>query len=177
MADGSLDFDIPLQEIAEFRNQMDEIDRSAQNISRSLVSGLKSALVDGKSLESVFKQIALSASSRLLNSALQPLEKAAGSFFDSIIPFAKGGVVSSPALFGMGHGIAGLMGEAGAEAILPLARGSDGRLGVKSAENGQTSMPVVQITVNAQDAESFRRSEAQVSAMVARAVGRGRRGL
>jgi hypothetical protein len=31
--------------------------------------------------------------------------------------------------------------------------------------------------VTAQDAESFRRSEAQVSAMVARAVGRGRRGL
>ncbi|WP_420411273.1 phage tail tape measure protein [Roseibium sp.] len=177
MTDRSLEFDIPLQEIADFRLQMEDIDRSAQNISRSLVSGLRSALVDGKSLESVFKKIALSASSRLLNSALQPLERAAGNLFDTILPFAKGGVVTAPTMFGLGNGASGLMGEAGAEAILPLARGADGRLGVRSAGRGQTPMPAVQITVNTQDAESFRRSEAQVSAMVARAVGRGRRGL
>ena len=67
------------------------------------------------------------------------------------------------------------MGEAGAEAILPLARGSDGRLGVQTGRAQQ--MPPVQVTVFARDVESFRRSETQVSAMVARAVGRGRRGL
>ncbi|OJJ09168.1 phage tail protein [Alphaproteobacteria bacterium AO1-B] len=177
MTDRDLDLDVPLADLEEFRTKMMEIDRSAQNISRSLVGGLKSALVDGKSLESVFKKIALSASSRVLNSALAPLEKAAGSLFDTIIPFAKGGVVGAPALFSMGNGVSGLMGEAGPEAILPLARGADGRLGVRFAEGGRSPMPAVQVNVTSQDAESFRRSEAQVSAMVARAVGRGRRGL
>jgi tape measure domain-containing protein len=47
-----------------------------------------------------------------------------------VIPFAKGGVVNRPTLFPFARGT-GLMGEAGAEAILPLARGRDGNLGVR----------------------------------------------
>lgn len=43
--------------------------------------------------------------------------------------FAQGGIVDAPTLFPMKSG-AGLMGEAGAEAIMPLQRGADGRLGV-----------------------------------------------
>jgi lambda family phage tail tape measure protein len=43
--------------------------------------------------------------------------------------FAKGGVVNSPTVFPMADGI-GLMGEAGPEAIMPLSRGKDGKLGV-----------------------------------------------
>jgi phage-related minor tail protein len=66
-----------------------------------------------------------------------------------------------------------MAGEAGAEAILPLARGADGRLGVQGG--GQAT--VVHVNVTTPDADSFRRSEAQVTAMLARAVGRGRRGL
>jgi len=46
--------------------------------------------------------------------------------------FASGGVVSSPTLFPMANGGTGLMGEAGAEAIMPLRRGSNGRLGVEA---------------------------------------------
>jgi phage-related minor tail protein len=68
----------------------------------------------------------------------------------------------------------GLAGEAGAEAVLPLARGSDGTLGVKSEARAPM---VVTFNVTAADADSFRKSEAQVTAMLARAVGRGRRGL
>lgn len=51
-----------------------------------------------------------------------------------IMPFAKGGIVTSPAIFPMANG-AGLMGEAGPEAIMPLKRTSSGELGVK-AEGG-----------------------------------------
>ena len=47
----------------------------------------------------------------------------------NLIPFARGGVVSVPTLFPMANGM-GLMGEAGPEAIMPLRRGADGRLGV-----------------------------------------------
>ena len=50
----------------------------------------------------------------------------------NVIPFAKGGVVGSPTTFGMSKGRTGLMGEAGPEAILPLARGDGGKLGVQA---------------------------------------------
>ncbi|NVK33687.1 MAG: phage tail tape measure protein [Rhodobacteraceae bacterium] len=184
-----------------------EVNRSAVKFSASLSSGLKSALVDGKSLEGVFRQIALSMSSRLLNASLAPLEQLAGKAASSlgnalgnglsnlvsrdapVTPFAKGGVVASPTYFGLsgasgpgGTSGLGVAGEAGAEAILPLARGPDGRLGVAGGGQGAgrrtgAGGPKIQINVATRDAESFRRSEAQVSAMVARAVSRGRRGL
>ncbi|MGC0123072.1 phage tail tape measure protein [Providencia sp. 2024EL-00811] len=101
----------------------------------------------------------------LTNMALVQTMKAAGgyfgggfgSFISSIVPNAKGGVydspglssysgqiVSSPTLFAFAKG-AGLMGEAGPEAIMPLTRGSDGSLGVRvlgleNVQNGSTSI-------------------------------------
>ena len=62
----------------------------------------------------------------------------------------------------------------GPEAVLPLARGPDGTLGVRS---GAAQPIAVTFNVTTADAESFRKSEAQVTAMLARAVARGRRGL
>ncbi|RLC97583.1 MAG: phage tail tape measure protein, partial [Chloroflexi bacterium] len=64
--------------------------------------------------------------------ALGVTASAKGNAFDSgnVVPFAKGGVVNTPTLFPMAKG-AGLMGEAGPEAVMPLTRGSDGKLGVK----------------------------------------------
>jgi hypothetical protein len=49
--------------------------------------------------------------------------------------YAYGGIVNKPTLFPMANGM-GLMGEAGAEAILPLRRGSNGKLGVESSSGG-----------------------------------------
>jgi len=49
--------------------------------------------------------------------------------------YAYGGIVKKPTLFPMANGM-GLMGEAGAEAILPLRRGSNGKLGVQSTGGG-----------------------------------------
>ena len=54
----------------------------------------------------------------------------------NVIPFASGGMVSSPTVFPMSRGRTGLMGEAGPEAIMPLRRGSDGRLGVQATGGG-----------------------------------------
>ena len=51
----------------------------------------------------------------------------------SIKPYAKGGVVAGPTVFPMAGGDMGLMGEAGPEAIMPLKRGADGKLGVEVA--------------------------------------------
>ena len=80
--------------------------------------------------------------------------------------------MSSPSYFPMG-GHLGLMGEVGPEAILPLRRGADGRLGVAAAGGGGGINVVFNVT--ATDAASFRKSEAQVSGMLARAVSRGAR--
>lgn len=49
----------------------------------------------------------------------------------------SGSVVSRPTLFPFANGI-GLMGEAGAEAVLPLRRGPNGKLGVQAGGSGVT---------------------------------------
>jgi phage-related minor tail protein len=54
-----------------------------------------------------------------------------GAFENGVQKFAYGGVVSQPTNFAMAGGRLGLMGEAGPEAILPLHRGPDGKLGVR----------------------------------------------
>ena len=62
----------------------------------------------------------------------------------NLIPFAKGGVVHRPTVFPMATG-AGLMGEAGPEAVMPLERDSHGRLGVVASGGG---MEAPSVTVN-----------------------------
>lgn len=59
-----------------------------------------------------------------------------------VLAFAGGGVVNSPTLFPMARG-AGLMGEAGPEAVLPLKRGADGKLGVGAGGGGGGTTVVV----------------------------------
>jgi lambda family phage tail tape measure protein len=54
----------------------------------------------------------------------------------------SGQIVSSPTMFAFAKG-AGLMGEAGPEAIMPLTRGSDGKLGVQSSGAGGTQVQVI----------------------------------
>jgi TP901 family phage tail tape measure protein len=65
--------------------------------------------------------------------------------------FAKGGIVDSPTIFPFQNGI-GLMGEAGAEAILPLTRTSTGELGVKTNGGGNNGV-VVNVQVVKGDSE------------------------
>lgn len=87
-----------------------------------------------------------------------------------VMPFAKGGVVSGPVAFPM-RGGTGLMGEAGPEAILPLARGPDGRLGVRG---GGGAVNVV-MNITTPDVQGFRRSQGQIAAQMGRALARGHR--
>jgi lambda family phage tail tape measure protein len=63
---------------------------------------------------------------------------------NGIQKFARGGVVSRPTMFPFANGI-GLMGEAGPEAIMPLKRGRDGRLGV--AGGGGVNVGEINISV------------------------------
>ena len=65
------------------------------------------------------------------------VENAKGNVFarNKIFPYASGGVIDKPVIFPMARGM-GLAGEAGPEGILPLKRGSDGKLGVINQGGG-----------------------------------------
>ena len=64
---------------------------------------------------------------------------------NKIVPYKMGGIVDKPVIFPMANGM-GLMGEAGPEAIMPLKRGSDGKLGVVAQGGGST---IVNVSVDA----------------------------
>jgi phage-related minor tail protein len=170
--------------------------KSAEGFGRSLTDALAKGVVEGRRFEDVLKSIGKSLVTSSLKAALKPVELGIASLFQQgfeglfkaappfasggvfgegrVRPFAEGGVIASPTYFPMAGGL-GLMGERGAEAIMPLSRGPDGKLGVRG---GQGASPVsVTVNISTPDVEGFRRSEAQVSASLARAVSRGRRAL
>ena len=171
MADAFDDF---RRELGDSTVELERIEDLAQGVSRSLSNAFRGAVIDGRSLNSVLSQVARSFADIALKAAFKPLGTLVGgaveSLFTSAKPFAKGGVIAAPTFFPHGRGM-GVAGEAGPEAILPLARGSDGRLGVAGG-GGAVS---VTFNVTASDARSFVASEAEVSAMLLRAVRRGAR--
>ncbi len=183
----------------QFDQAMDALNNSTKDFGRVFSSTISRAITSGKGFEDTLRSIGQRFADLALNQALKPLENifsnllgsavgavgggigipgfAKGGLFanQSLVPFANGGVVSSPTPFGFGQRL-GVMGEAGPEAIMPLKRGSDGKLGVASATSSGNAMNVV-FNVNANDAASFKRSEGQITAMLARAVSRGQRNL
>ncbi len=178
---------------SSFRAELNQIGGLAEDFGRAMTGALTSAATSGRGFKSVLQSLGQSLSRLALNAALKPLQDGLsggiGSLFQRILPFAnggvigapmqtpfaRGGIVASPTLFPLGGRATGLAGEAGPEAILPLARGRDGRLGVRTAEAGGAT--TINFNVTATDADSFRRSETQIAAMVNRAVSRGQRNL
>ena len=159
-------------------------------ISQSLGSAFDRVILRGENLSDVLRDVALQASRSVFDAALDPIadgigsiaSNALGSLFaaangavvagGNVRPFARGGVVSGPTAFPLTGGM-GLMGEAGPEAILPLSRGADGRLGVSAGAGGA---PIsVTVNVSTPDARSFQRSEAQIAGVMSRALARARR--
>ena len=176
---------------APFAAALADLNDLSRSFGTQLTGALRSAVVSGKDLDDVLRGLALNLAGSALNMGLAPLQSMAGSLMSglfgglgSVMPFAKGGVpgratpfadggvVASPTYFSFGQSL-GVMGEAGAEAILPLRRSSDGRLGV-AAEGGGGGMSIV-FNVSTPDAGSFRKSEAQIAGLLARAVSRGSR--
>lgn len=164
----------------------------AGTFSGGLKAGLKDALRGGDRLSDMLRGFAGTVSNKAFHSAVDPvtdhlggalakglsglvgaiLPFADGAAFSQgrVMPFASGGVVSGPTHFPMRGGV-GLMGEAGPEAIMPLARGPDGRLGVR----GQGGDVRVVMNISTPDVEGFRRSEGQIAAQLGRVINRGQR--
>jgi len=171
------------RELTDVSLELERIGDLADGVARSISTAFRGALVDGKSFKSVLGDIARSFADIALKAAIKPLGDMVGGLvgnlfagtnpaLGNVTPFAKGGVIATPSYFPLGRGGTGLAGEAGPEAIMPLARGPDGRLGVAGGGGAVN----VTFNVTASDARSFAASEAEISAMLLRAVKRGTRG-
>jgi phage-related minor tail protein len=166
---------------------------SANGFAGAMARAFSQAAVGGRQFDDVLKSLALRLSNLAVAAAFKPLASGivgglnqllAGLFSGSggglaaamgaVKPFAAGGVIAAPTYFPLRTGGLGLAGEAGPEAIMPLARGPDGRLGI--AMSGGSGAQVT-IHIATPDVESFRRSENYITGQIARAVARGQRVL
>lgn len=168
----------------------DALTRSVTTFANAMSKAFAQATTGGKQFDDVLKQLALKLSNLAVTQAFKPVGKSIGDLLGgvssgtndvslaakmgAIKPFASGGVIGAPTYFPLSPGGVGLAGEAGPEAIMPLQRGADGRLGV-AMQGGAAATVNVQIATS--DAGSFRRSEAYVTGQIARAVARGQRGM
>lgn len=193
------------QELQTMRAEMKVTGEEASQLSSSISGSLRKALdglvFGGARASDTLQKLGRDMSGRVLNAALQPVQQAVGQGIGGLVAsgvgsllggmsmfadgaafsagrvraFAGGGVVEGPTLFPM-RGGTGLMGEAGPEAILPLTRGSDGRLGVASAGGGGGGSNIT-VNISSPDVDSFRRSRGQVASTIARAAAAGRRNM
>lgn len=185
-------------ELREMQGTMLYTSREVNSMSRSIGGGLRRAfdgvVFDGMRLSDALRNVASSMIDAAYNTAMRPVQNAFGTAISNgmngllsgilpfekggaisqgrVMPFARGGVVSSPTTFPM-RGGTGLMGEAGPEAIMPLTRGPDGKLGVAAAGGGGSVSVTMNITTP--DVAGFQRSSSQVAAQMQRALARGQR--
>ncbi|MEY0540715.1 phage tail tape measure protein [Providencia rettgeri] len=137
-----------------YRDAALDANAQIQNVTSATLNGFSSQLAETLTGgEANFKDFTRSILKMLAEIAIKmTIVKGFEAFgFGSVTPNANGGVyntpglsaysgqiVSKPTLFPFARG-AGLMGEAGPEAILPLRRGIDGKLGVIAANTKQNS--------------------------------------
>ncbi|WP_147104110.1 phage tail tape measure protein [Tateyamaria sp. syn59] len=185
-------------ELRRMRESLAATNKDVATLEKGLSRGLRKAfdglVFDGMSLSDALDGLANSMINATYNAAMKPvtdhfgglLATGAGNIFEKILPFAdgapfsqgrvmpfaSGGVVSSATPFGMRGGM-GVMGEAGPEAIMPLARGPDGKLGVRGG--GGQSGPTVVMNITTPDVQGFARSQNQIAAQMNRALSRANR--
>ncbi|OUD10701.1 phage tail protein [Marivivens niveibacter] len=179
------------------RSTLSDTARDLGKLETGFSSGLRKAFdglaFNGMKLSDALTSLAQSMSNTVYNAAMKPVTDQLGTLMADglnalvsgsvpfanggafsqgrVMPFAKGGVVSSPVTFPM-RGATGLMGEAGPEAIMPLTRGSDGRLGVAAQGGGNVN---VTMNISTPNVEGFQKSQTQIAAQLSRAMGRANR--
>jgi phage-related minor tail protein len=185
--------------LGSLQTQSDALTTSANGFASAMTRAFTQATAGGKQFDTVLQSLALRISSLAVAQAFKPiaggitnlltsgLNQMFGGLFGGtsggilglraggIKPFADGGLIGTPTYFPLTTGGLGLAGEAGPEAIVPLSRGSDGRLGI--AMSGAGAAPNVNVQIATPDPGSFRRSEAYITGQIARAVARGQRSL
>jgi len=184
-------------ELRRMRESLSATGKDVASLEKGMSRGLRKAFdglaFDGMSLSDALDTVANSMINATYNAAIKPVTDHVGGLLASgvgglvqgllpfadcapfsqgrVMPFASGGIVSSATPFGMRGGM-GVMGEAGPEAIMPLARGPDGKLGVRG---GGGSSPSVVMNITTPDVQGFARSQNQIAAQMNRALGRANR--
>jgi phage-related minor tail protein len=166
----------------------------SSSLSRNLTRAFEAVVFDGEKLSNALSRVGRSMVDSAFTAAMRPVSNqfsglvasgvqnlvagvmpfAAGGVLNKgrVSRFAAGGIVDGATLFASRGGL-GLMGEAGPEAILPLNRGADGRLGVRGDGGGRSVNVVFNVTTP--DVAGFRRSQSQIAAQMGRALGHGDR--
>lgn len=186
-------------ELRRMRTSLAATGKDVATLEKGLSKGLRRAfdglVFDGVKLSDALNSVANSLVNTTYNAAMRPvtdhlggmISKGVGSLVQGILPFAngapfsqgkvmpfaQGGIVSTATGFGMRGGM-GVMGEAGPEAIMPLARGPDGKLGVKSGGGGGAGATIV-MNISTPDVQGFQRSQTQIAAQMSRALSTGNR--
>ncbi|WP_298971462.1 phage tail tape measure protein [uncultured Roseobacter sp.] len=184
-------------ELRRMKTSLEATGRDIAVLEKGLSRGLRRAfdgvVFDGLNLSDALSKLTESLANTAYNAAITPVTNQVGGllaqgvdgligsvlpFADGapfsqgrVMPFATGGIVSGATPFGMRGGM-GIMGEAGPEAIMPLARGPDGKLGVRGAGGGGST---VVMNISTPDVQGFQRSQGQIAAQMSRALGRGQR--
>ena len=194
VADVAAGFDAELQRMREsLAATGQDVATLERGFSRGLRRAFDGVVFDGMRLSDALEIVARSMIQTTYSAAIRPVTEHFGGmlaqgvgnlvqgvlpFADGggfaqgrVMPFASGGVVSGPVSVPMRGGI-GLMGEAGPEAIMPLARGADGKLGVRGGGGGTVN---VVMNISTPDVAGFSRSRGQIAAQMGRALRRGAR--
>lgn len=131
------------QMVATFSNNIENAFMSIVTGSENVLDAAKS-MIRGILLEFYQQQVAKPAAEFLGNLLGNMFMANGGAFVGGRLQaYASGGVVDSPTFFNHSGG-RGLMGEAGPEAILPLRRASNGKLGVQVSGGASESIVINQ---------------------------------
>lgn len=136
----------------DLERSMAELERVGERFAAKMIDAFEAVAIRGKSLDGVFRSLALSLSDMALDAALKPFQSALGNMF------AQGfGGFAAPS------GLAGLVTGAVPTAAAPAIAASN-------------PLSVV-FNVATPDVQGFRQSQGQIAAMMSRTVGSGQRNL
>ena len=171
--------------LKSFNDSIKTIQESMADVVVKGIKGMEDALVDFVMTGKLnFKNLANSIISDMARIAIQQtITKPFTNFISGIFgsangnafvdgkeqKYAYGGVVNKPTIFPMANGL-GLMGEAGyPEAILPLKRGSNGKLGVQST-GGSVGNIVVNVDASGSSVEGDQQQGKELGRIIATAI-------
>ena len=128
-----------------------ELDGLSDRFAASFTGAMERAVRSGRSFEDTLRDIALSMSNVALQAGLKPLEAAVSNTLSSL---------ASAAVSSLAGGFGGGFGGGAAARTAPGAK-----------------LPAVNVSIQAADPAAFAKSQAAISATLAKAVGRARRTL